>query len=473
MAYIGKISSPTTYTSRLVDTMTGDGSDTTLTLSETPKNVCVYIDGVFQKPSVEYNIANNVITFTTAPGVNCNVVALHGGGETIAVPADGSVTSDDILDNAITSSKVVSMDAAKLTGDLPELDGSSLTGITGGVLIKNASDPAIDTNPSGGVGTLWVNTTSGQVYILTDATAGSNVWINVGTGSDDVEPYSFQGSIAGYESGGHGFGTKVDKFSFITDSDSTTVASLYESKKRATATPSSTHGYTAGNYSPNGNVIEKMAYASDSDGSYVGDLNVARGRSCSQASATNGYMSSGGDNPSHVAIYERYSFISDDNAINIGNINSKREAPSGHSSTIHGYVSKGYGGSPATARTDRERFSFASDSTITTMNGLATANHGSGGSCSSSTHGYHVGGGVTNIIDKYSFATDAIATDVGDLQASKYLVNGTSSATDGYGSGGYPNNGNIEKFSFSSGTQDASTIGSLTGANYGGAGHQV
>jgi len=370
--------------------------------------------------------------------------------------------SDNMIDTGIASSKV--------TGALAAVDGSALTGLS--VITESANDPAINTNPSGGVGTVWANESSGEMFVCTDATTDENVWKNVGAGSGDVQPYSFQGSIAGYESGGHGFNNKVDKISFTSDGNSTDVANLTENKKRATATPSNTHGYTAGNYSPSGNVIEKMAYASDSDGTDVGDLVTARGRASSQASSTNGYVSSGGDNPTIFSIVEKYSFVSDGNSTSVGNVAISREAPNGHSSSTHGYCTKGYGGSPAVDRNDWERFAFASDSTITAMTGVATNNATSGGSCSSSTHGYNVGGAVSNVIDKFSFSSDADATDVGDLTAAKYLATGTSSTTNGYAAGGFPNNSNIEKFSFSS-NGNASSIGSLTDANYGGAGHQV
>ena len=213
MAYIGKVNSPVKYTSKKLDTMTGDGSDTTLTLTDTPMNVCIYIDGVFQKPDVEYTISGNVVTFTTAPGVGCKVVALYGGGETIAAPAAGSVTTDDIVDNAITAAKIVSLDAAKLTGNLPAMDGSALTNITSlGEMTKSSSDPTHTTNPSGGVGTVWVNNSDGKMYICTDATTNANIWKNVGDGGGGAggggsEPAHYTASflvIAGGGGGGKG-----------------------------------------------------------------------------------------------------------------------------------------------------------------------------------------------------------------------------------------------------------------------------
>ena len=85
MAYIGyKKAASSTVVSKTLATMTGDGSDTTLTLSVTPpsvNNVCVFLDGVFQTPAVHFTLAGDTITFTTAPATGVVVIALTGGGE--------------------------------------------------------------------------------------------------------------------------------------------------------------------------------------------------------------------------------------------------------------------------------------------------------------------------------------------------------------------------------------------------------
>ena len=41
---------------------------------------------------------------------------------------------------------------------------------------ESSSDPLKTTNPAGGVGTEWHNTTSGDIFICTDATSNLNVW---------------------------------------------------------------------------------------------------------------------------------------------------------------------------------------------------------------------------------------------------------------------------------------------------------
>lgn len=58
-----------------------------------------------------------------------------------------------------------------------ELDDATVTG----------ADPTKTTNPASGVGTLWMNSTSGEVYVCTDATSNANIWKNVGDGSGGLD----------------------------------------------------------------------------------------------------------------------------------------------------------------------------------------------------------------------------------------------------------------------------------------------
>jgi len=52
----------------------------------------------------------------------------------------------------------------------------------------SASDPSVTSNPASGVGHVWVNSTSGETYVLTNATANANVWTNIGEGTGGIEP---------------------------------------------------------------------------------------------------------------------------------------------------------------------------------------------------------------------------------------------------------------------------------------------
>lgn len=81
-----------------------------------------------------------------------------------------------------------------------------------------------------------------------------------------------------------------------------------------------------------------------------------------------------------------------------------------------------------------------------------------------SSTGYQLGGkGPTtyNTIDKWPFAADENATDVGDLTIARSYIGGHSSSTHGYASGGYYQYNTIDNFPFASGG-NASDVGDLT-----------
>ena len=79
--------------------------------------------------------------------------------------------------------------------------------------------------------------------------------------------------------------------------------------------------------------------------------------------------------------------------------------------------------------------------------------------------GYSSGGfPVTNIIDKFPFATNSNATDVGDLGVARQEASGQSSIVSGYMSGGYLIS-RIDKFPFASDT-NATNPGNLLTGNY-------
>jgi hypothetical protein len=81
-----------------------------------------------------------------------------------------------------------------------------------------------------------------------------------------------------------------------------------------------------------------------------------------------------------------------------------------------------------------------------------------------STSGYATGGTgppFSTVIDKFPFASDANATDVGDLTQTRTNASGQSSADNGYTSGGSPTINTIDKFPFSA-DANATDVGDLT-----------
>ena len=106
------------------------------------------------------------------------------------------------------SDPVQSLVATK--GDTGDTGLTGATGATGGAssldslsdTTVSTTDPLVTTNPSA-VGHLWVNSSTANAYICTDITTGSNVWINIGSGTGNVEPDSFSGgtytAVGGYK----------------------------------------------------------------------------------------------------------------------------------------------------------------------------------------------------------------------------------------------------------------------------------
>jgi len=482
MAYIGqKGGTVSTLTSKTLDTMTGDGSDATLTLSQTPasvNDVAVYLDGVFQRPTNEYTLSGNVITFTTAPANGVSVCAVAGGGEHIGSPMAGSVTTDKLIDGTITSAMVATMSSSKLTGALAAVDGSALTGIPS-TIIKNASDPANDTNPSGGLGTVWANTTDGEMFVCTDATTDANVWFNVGSGTGDVQP-TILGTLFGFAAGGSTTGsnvvlTDIERTSFTTDGNATDVGDITVGRQQpAGATDAiAKYGYMQGGQagSPYSTVIDRFLMTSGGTATNVGDVTEARRSRASSSSLTHGYMA-GGDTPSpYTDRIDKFAFGSSSNSTDVGNITGGVGGElGGGSSTTHGYTMGGTRSSPNTNIIDK--YSFSSDGDATDVGDLVVA-CSSGSGANSLTHIYHTSFYVSasrNDINKFTIASDANATDVGDLTQARHTASqGMSSITHGYISGGRVDPGGgiwqntIDKFSFVS-DANATDVGDATRA---------
>ena len=113
-----------------------------------------------------------------------------------------------------------------------------------------------------------------------------------------------------------------------------------------------------------------------------------------------------------------------------------------------------------------DKFPFASDANATdvgdTLGSTSAPSYtydGYTGGASSSSHGYITGGYPNiNVIQKFSFSVDGNTTDVGDLTIGTYGQAGTMSETHGYMSGGHSSRNTVEKFPFTSDT-NASDVG--------------
>ena len=117
-----------------ISTMTGDGSDTTLTLSAAPPSenaLQVYFDGVYQHKDT-FSFSGTTLTFSTAPASGVKVEAINL--LTVAAsttPADTSVTTAKLVDDSVTS--------AKLAHSLDVVTSLTIGGASNGVAVTNGA----------------------------------------------------------------------------------------------------------------------------------------------------------------------------------------------------------------------------------------------------------------------------------------------------------------------------------------------
>jgi len=159
-------------------TITGDGTVGPYTLdypAGSDQDVEVFVNNVRQEPGVAYTVAGTAMTMTgVVQSSDDFYVVFQGKAQQTVVPGPNTITA-----------------AMLQSGAVPD------------AITKATSDPTVSTN--GTQGDLYLNKTTGEMWCLTDATAGSNVWTNIGDGTGGVAPvYSIEYVVI---AGGGGGGT--------------------------------------------------------------------------------------------------------------------------------------------------------------------------------------------------------------------------------------------------------------------------
>ena len=352
--------------------------------------------------------------------------------------------------------------------NLVKLDANAKipAGTASGLLIKpgpftSASDPTKSSNKT--LGTEWLNSASGEMYICTDATADANIWTNVGDGSGDVAPYHGYGSSYGFLIGGNPR-NDCERFPFASDSASVDLnATLTSTRLHASGGNfSTTHGWACGG-SGSSNIMDRYAFVSTANCTDWGDLSQGRSAVASASSETYGY-SMGGEAPGYGQnTIDKFSLSSSGNATDVGDLtDGAYNYPAGHQSSTHGYTSVATRMSPHTYSYEIDKFAFASDGNATFVGNQTVARYGGTGT-SSQTYGYNCGGNIPstiNVIDRFSFVSDGNGTDWADLSAVNYSSGGSQSTTHGYSLGGGTDSTRMDKFPYASAT-NATDIANL------------
>ena len=176
MPYLGSTPNAS-FSSRTKQDFTANGSTTAFTLSSavaSPNDIEVFVGNVRQEPTDAYTVNGTTLTMTAAPanGINFYVI-FKGVEENSVVPADNSISSAKIASSAVTDAKIASgISSSKLTGALPALDGSALTGL-GKVLQVVSYRTAVQANTGGP----WAST--GLEVSITPSNANNKVLVLV------------------------------------------------------------------------------------------------------------------------------------------------------------------------------------------------------------------------------------------------------------------------------------------------------
>lgn len=222
----------------------------------------------------------------------------------------------------------------------------------------------------------------------------------------------------------------------------------------------SNSGYSMGGFITTGavnnfnDIINRFPFAADVNATNVGALSQQRRGIAGQSSYVNGYASggffqqtptSGGLTVENFRI-ERFPFVNNIPATVIGSLSQARGYTGGVSSSTFGYNVGGFTFQTPPQNTNRiiDKFPFGADSFVSTFVGQLDIARFSGSSQQSSTNGYFCGGGIippptyisTGFIEKFLFAADSNANQIGFLSANKRNVSGQSSSVNGYSSGG-------------------------------------
>ena len=225
-------------------------------------------------------------------------------------------------------------------------------------------------------------------------------------------------------------------------------------------------GYHSGGSSDR-TAVEKFSFTSNANATDVGTLLQDSRHSAGQSSNEHGYTSGAYNAPLVFNTISKFPFASDGNGTDVGDLTQARGQLRGNMSPSSaggfGYSSGGRNNGPMLNTIDK--FPFASDANATDVGDLTEIIYNMA-SQNSETHGYISGGRGFNqpnmdVIQKFPFATDGNATDVGNLTVARIGPAGQSSTGNGYTSGGGLDYDVIDKFPFAS-NANATDVGNLT-----------
>ena len=302
----------------------------------------------------------------------------------------------------------------------------------------DASNPARDTNPTDGVGTKWINTTTGQIFICIDATTDANEW--VGQKQTSILPrVIWTGGNSDYDKE-HDFGYpgKIKDISYVTPDtlgDATDFGDLINTNQYFTGTSNGTNerGVFGGGSSPAGgesNLIEYFTIATPGNAYSFGNLisGTMQAGASSNGTSDRAMWSGGGISGVDVAT-DKIDYITistPGNAQDFGNLQIAKEYTAGtdNGSNDRGINASGTKQGGSSGNTDTIDYWTISSTGNAQDFGDLTANRAAPATCSNDTNnrGLFMAGSYqgspnsySNNIDYITISSTGNATDFGDM----------------------------------------------------------
>ena len=359
--------------------------------------------------------------------------------------------------------------------------GSVTTAKAGKKIIHTeAADPtsASDAGTGFEVGSLWNNTSSGEVFICTNSSEEDSVWF--GQEGENINLVQFTaGSATGYTIGGYNAGKKDTIYSLSLTSDASAVdtgeeltVARYNNAGAKSATnffssgdypggPGDTHAidaytissphtysdwgeitvdtsstasttghnndtyaWTVGGYPTGNDTIQKYVTVSAANSTDVGEYPVGIRNAVGATDSISGYgYVFAGDTPSPAQVGEiaRFSLTSDGNAADVGNLTQVTGHTSCGPEASYAFIVEG--NDPRAAWDDLNRLAWTSSGDATDVGEVSRVMNSAkdNPSIHNSTHWYQVGGythpatAYVDTVDKISYTSPYPLTDVGEI----------------------------------------------------------
>jgi len=311
---------------------------------------------------------------------------------------------------------------ARFPATLPAIDGSNLTGIstvTDFASLTDAtvstSDPTTNTNPSA-TGHIWVNKTSGEVYVCTDNTTDDNIWVNVGEGTDNVAIITWYGD-RGVFAGQGSNSTNINYISISTLGNFQDFGDLTVGKsKYPVGVSDGSRGVFAGG-ADDETTIDYITISTLGNATDFGDMTQARQYASSCSDGIKGIFA-GGYSDTFVDVIEYITIDTPSNATDFGDLSHGRYGGAGCGDGTRGFICGGYGvGGGWTISDTIDYITVASSSNASDFGDL-TIGRINMGATSGGSRGI-VGGGeyssALSSIDYFNMSSAGNASDFGDL----------------------------------------------------------